>query len=196
MNSRDERHAKRLEEINALEAELDREDAQRAAERADAGAAVVDRRKGGSLRSAAFLICILLSAGALFGLSVTSFRLAGNDIEDAGRFGQAAVTSCVRQGPVTNQGFGYWDSCAATVTWENGEVERSQYSAVFASADVGTQVRVGDLGRHRTERSLVNADAPYRPWLGWIGYLLVALGFVPGLVGVLILRELLRLRRR
>jgi hypothetical protein len=196
MDSQKDRNAKHLERIKAQLADLDREDAERAAAAADPGSAVVDRRKGGTLRSAAFLISILLLAAGLFGLSVTSFRLRGHDIADAERLGQATVTSCTRRGPITNQGFGYWDSCAARVSWAGGDVEEGEYGAVFTSADVGTQVRVGDLGRHRAKRELVSADAPYRPWFAWIGYFLLAIGAVPGLIGVLILQALVKYRRR
>ncbi|BFU47662.1 DUF6346 domain-containing protein [Krasilnikovia sp. MM14-A1004] len=156
----------------------------------------MDRRKGGALRFAVFLIVVLGLATGLLGVAVTLSRLAGDDIADARRLGSATVKFCERSGPVTNKGFGYWDSCTVTVSWEGGDVERLTVGAVFTLDDVGRQVRVGDLGNHRTSRQLVRADAPYRPWLRWIGYAVGIVAFVPTLVGTLIVQELLRFRRR
>lgn len=196
MEPPDDRIAERREEIRAQEAALDAEAAERAAADNDPGAAVVDRRRSGALRSALFLIAVLVVAAGLFGVAVTLTRLAGDDFADAKRVGQAAVTSCVEQGPITNKGFGHWDSCAATITWDGGDVDRVTVGAVFTSADIGTNVRVGDLGNYRASKELVREDAPHRPWLAWIGYLVGVLAFVPTLVAVLAVRELLRIRRR
>ncbi|GAB1688682.1 DUF6346 domain-containing protein [Krasilnikovia sp. M28-CT-15] len=196
MQPPDDRIAKRLAEIRAEEAALDAEEAERRAPTADAGAEVVDRRKGGALRTAVFLIVVIGLAAGLFGVAVTLNRLAGDDIADARRLGTATVKFCERAGPVTNKGFGYWDRCTATVDWEGGGVERLTVGAVFTSDDIGKPVRVGDLGNYRTSRKLVLADAPYRPWLGWIGIAIGLVGFVPCLIGTLMVRELLRFRRR
>lgn len=196
MDPSDDRIAKRLAEIRAQEAALDREDAERAAADADPGAAVVDRRKGGAVRDAVFLIVVLAAAAGLLGLAVTFIRLAGDDFTDAQRHGTATVTSCVNHGPITNKGFGYWDSCTATITWDDGDTDRLIADAVFTAADIGTEVRVADLGDYRTSKELARAGAPHRPWLAWIGYLVGIIAFVPTLVGVLIVRELLRFRRR
>ncbi len=107
MSSFDDRVAKRHEEIAAQLAEHDREEAERRAEKASLGDGVVGRRQGSAVRAAAFLICIIVLAGGLFGVAVTLSRLAGDDIEDAHRLGTARVTRCVEAGPVTNKGFGY-----------------------------------------------------------------------------------------
>jgi hypothetical protein len=93
-------------------------------------------------------------------------------------------------------GFGYWDSCTATIVWDDGASDRVTVGAVFTSADIGTDVRVGDLGNYRTDKELARAGAAHRPWLAWIGYAAGFLGVLPALVGVLIVRELLRFRRR
>jgi hypothetical protein len=196
MNPSDDRIARRLAEIKAQEAELDRAEAERVAKDEDPATTVVSRRKGGALGSAALLIGILALAVGLLGGAVTLSRLAGDDVAGAERLGWATATSCTRQGPITNKGFGYWDSCTADITWDDGQVERFRYGAVLTSADIGTQIRVGDLGTDRSGRQLVREDAPYRPWLRWIGYLVGILALVPGLIGALIVGELLRFRRR
>ncbi len=195
MNPDNDRIAKRLAEIKAQEAKLDSEAADRQDTAADPGPVVENRRGGNRLRSAGFLVGVLLLAAGLLGTAVTLSRLAGNDIADAQRTGQAQVTSCVRHGPISNRGFGYWDSCTATIAWDDGDTDRLTVGAVFTSADIGDTVRVGDLGTYRTSKELVRADASARPWLAWIGYAVGVIALVPGLIGVLILRELVRFRR-
>lgn len=192
-----DRLAKRRAEIAEQQAALDREDAQRRDADNDTEAAVVDRRRsGGVLRSTVFLILIIVVAAGLFGLAVTLSRLAGDDFGDAQRQGKAKVTSCVRHGPISNMGFGYWDACTASITWDDGSTDRITPRAVFKSSDIGTDVRVGDLGNYRATKEVVRADATHRPWLRWIGYAVGAIAFVPALVATLTVRELLRFRRR
>lgn len=195
MESQNDRIAKRLAEIKAEEAELDRDAVERQTAATEPGPVVVNRHRGNGLRSAAFLIGVLLLAAGVLGLAVTLSRLAGDDIADGKRTGQAQVTSCMQHGPISNKGFGYWDSCTATITWDDGDVERVNVGAVFTSADIGDAVRVGDLGNYRTTRELARADLSPKPWLAWIGYVVGAIALVPGIVGVLILRELLRSSR-
>ncbi|OJF11463.1 DUF6346 domain-containing protein [Couchioplanes caeruleus] len=196
MDSHDERLAKRAAEREALEAELDREDAERAAAAADPAAAVVSRREGSATRSAAFLIGIVLLTLVLIGASITLVRMAGRDYADAKRTGQAAVDTCTKQGPITNRGFGYWEQCTVTITWDDGTIARLNSDAVFTSADIGADVRVGDLGEYKTSKKLAREDTPPRPWLTWIGLFVGFLAVLPGIVAVLIIRELLRFRRR
>lgn len=191
-----DRIAKRLAEIGEQRAALDREDAKRRAAETDTAAAVVDRRKSGALRSTVFLILLVVVAAGLFGLAVTLTRLAGKDFGNAAQQGKAQVTSCVRHGPISTKGFGYWESCTATITWDSGGTDRITVNAVFKSSDIGTEVRVGDLGSYRTSKELARADAPHRPWLAWIGYAVGAIAFIPALIVVLSTRELLRFRRR
>ncbi len=196
MDSHDERMARRAAERQAQEAQLDREEAERKAAATDLASTVVRRREGSAGRSAVFLAGLVLLAAVLLGSSVTLLRLAGRDFADAQRAGQAAVDSCNRHGPITNRGFGYWDRCTATITWDDGTVDRVTTDAVFTPADIGTPVRVGDLGEYRTSKQLAREDTPPRPWLAWIGYAVGFLGVLPGLIAVLIIRELLRFRRK
>jgi uncharacterized protein DUF6346 len=192
-----DRLAKRRAELAAQEAALDREDAKRRATDDDTAASVVDRHKSGSaLRSAAFLILIIVVAGGMFGLAVTLSRLAGDDFGDAQRQGKAKVTSCVRHGPISTMGFGYWDACTASITWDDGATDRITVAAVLKSSDIGTEVRVGDLGNYRAKKEIARADSAHRPWLRWIGYVIGAVALVPTLVATLTVRDLLRFRRR
>lgn len=196
MDSHQERMAKRAAERAALEAELDREDAARRAAVTDPAAAVVSRREGSAARSAAFLVGIVLLAAALIGTSITLVRMAGRNYGAAQRTGLAAVDSCTRHGPISNRGFGYWERCTATITWDDGTVTRLNADAVFSSADIGTDVRIGDAGQYRTSKKLAREDTPARPWLTWLGFAVGFLGVLPALVAVIIIRQLLRFRRR
>ncbi|MEU7905929.1 DUF6346 domain-containing protein [Actinoplanes sp. NPDC049118] len=128
--------------------------------------------------------------------SITFIRMAGRDYADAERTGRAVVDACDRHGPITNKGFGYWERCTVTITWDDGTVNRLNADAVFTSADVGAEIRVGDLGAYRTGKTLAREDTPSRPWLTWIGFAVGFIGVIPGLIAVLITRELLRFRRR
>ncbi len=124
---------------------------------------MVDRRKsGGALRSAAFLILIIVVAGGMFGLAVTLSRLAGDDFGDAQRQGKAEVTSCVRHGPISTMGFGYWDACTASITWDDGATGRITVAGVLKSSDIGTEVRVGDLGNYRAKKEIIAGEAALR----------------------------------
>jgi hypothetical protein len=190
----DDRTAKRLAEIREQEADLDRKAAERNADARDLGTQVV-RRDRGFLRSLLFLVGVLVLAASLIGVAVTLGRLSAEDLADAEREGQATVSSCVEHGPITTRGFGYWESCEAEIAWTGGGVERLTISVVFNSADIGSSVRVGDLGYDRSRRELARADVAPRPWLEWIGYAIGAIALLPTLVGVLLLRETLRFRR-
>jgi hypothetical protein len=125
---------------------------------------VVDRRRsGGALRSTVFLI--IIAAAGLSGLAVTLSRLAGDDFGDAQRQGTAHVTSCMRHGPISTMGFGFWDACTASITGDDGVTDRITVRGVLTSSDIGADVRVGDLGNYRTTKEITRADATHRPWL-------------------------------
>jgi hypothetical protein len=181
-----DRIAKRRAEIAEQQAALDAE----AEPRGEA-----KRRPGGAARSAIFLTLVVVLGVGLLGLAITLNRLAGSDFADAKRQGTAQVTSCVRHGPISTRGFGYWQMCTATITWDAGRTDRVTVGAVFEASEIGTQVRVGDMGNYRTSKLLTVAGTPYRPWLAWIGYVVGALAFIPVLIATLIIRELLRRRR-
>lgn len=122
---------------------------------------------------------LVLAAGLIL-TGNTMQRLAGQDMVDAQVEGQAMVSSCVRRGPITpGQGFGYWETCTATIIWDGYGQQRLTVDAVFTSADIGTSVRVGDVNDDPRDRKLARADAAARPWLTWIGYVLFGIAAVP-----------------
>jgi Family of unknown function (DUF6346) len=200
----DDRTAKLLAkleaELAAHEQEVDRQRRQREREAAERAARDRDasplRRLAERVWSFLFVLGIVVLAAGLGGLAITLSRMSPHDMADARREGQATVGSCERHGPITNRGFGYWEGCDVRVVWSDGEVEDEFVEEVFRSADIGTPVRVGDMGRHRTERVFARPDAPPRPWLDWLSYAVAAVAFVPTFVAVLILKELLSFRRK
>jgi hypothetical protein len=126
-------------------------------------------------------------------------RLAGDPKAVEGHaksWRQAEVASCEQRGPVSTKGFGRWQSCTASVFWDDGDNEYVYGTEMFTSADIGTPVRVGEVGRHRTEPVLARADAGERPWLRWIGYLVLIIAIPPGLLTTLLLSAMLRSRKR
>jgi hypothetical protein len=200
----DDQTAKRIAEIRqelaAQEQELDRHLEQH--EREAAERAIRDRdtpalrRAGRGIRSFLVVLGILVLAVGLTGLAVTLNRMSPDDVSGAEREGQATVRSCRGHGPISFRGFGYWQSCDVQLVWEDGQVESEFVDEVFSSSDIGTAVRVGDLGRHRTHRVVARADAVSRPWLDWLSYGVGALALIPTFVAVMILKEFVRIRRR
>jgi Family of unknown function (DUF6346) len=194
------RIAKIREDLAERERELDRR--QRRRQRAAAEREVRDRKTRAPQRARhtalwyVFLVGILALAFGLGGVAITLNRLAGEDMADARREGVAKVSSCSKRGPIDSKGFGYWESCEAEIVWDDGEVERWVFPVVFNSSDVGTAVRVGDLGRSRSGRELARADEDRRSWLAWISYGLGVIAVIPGLLAVIFLQESLRSRKK
>lgn len=203
MKPLDDRYAKRLAELRQELAEQERElvlqQEQREREAAERETQdrinPVKRRKGNRVTSLLFLVAILALPVGLTGLAVTLNRMSPNDMADAQREGQATVRSCVKHGPISHRGFGYWYGCSVEIAWSDGQVQREVVQDVFAASDIGTQVRVGDLGKHRTRQVLARADMAPRPWLDWLSYAVGAIAIVPTFVAVMLLAELLNFRK-
>ncbi|MBG0563018.1 DUF6346 domain-containing protein [Actinoplanes aureus] len=194
MESWEERIARRRAELNARVEADEREEQERLA--ASAANDAVEHRTSGALRSTVFMLGLILITGTLIMLAITFSRLSGRDFSEAERTGQAEVASCEQRGPVSTKGFGRWQSCTASVFWDDGDNEYVYGTEMFTSADIGTPVRVGEVGRHRTEPVLARADAGERPWLRWIGYLVLIIAIPPGLLTTLLLSAMLRSRKR
>lgn len=195
MDAQEDRLKHRLAAIRQQEEKLDREAAERGSPAGNVVAPIVQRRRSGPLRSFVFMLALFVVAAGLLGLAVTLNRWAGEDMGAGSRPGQALVSACTERGPVTNRGFGYWQSCEARVVWDDGDAEDVTIGAIFTTADVGDTVEVGDLGTHRGDRQLARADEPYRAWLGWLSYAVGAVAVLPGLVWVLLMRQVLSFRR-
>jgi hypothetical protein len=167
-----------LDELDRQEEQLDREAVGRQVVRRETP---VLRRAGRFLSSLLTLVGVLALIAVLAGVAVTLHRLAGRGMGDAPRLGQAAVSSCVRHGPVSTRGFGYWQTCRVEITWADGAVERSTVDELFKSSDIGRAVKVGDPENASTHdpRTLARADVAARPWLKWLSYAVGVVAVVP-----------------
>lgn len=66
----------------------------------------------------------LWAAMILLGLTgMTHFEPQAGTVDVSNR-GVARVVGCEREGPVSLNGYGYWETCQADVVWEDGRTER------------------------------------------------------------------------
>ncbi|MEU4162442.1 DUF6346 domain-containing protein [Actinoplanes sp. NPDC026670] len=192
MGSQDDRIARYRAELEAAEAELQREKAEQEAVDSGAEATAAGERGSRRLRDLGFLVGVLTLSLLLVGVSMTLTGMAGHDIGDARRTGSATVTSCERRGPVTNRGFGFHERCAVTIRWDDGTATRLVDDGTFRSADIAHEVRVGYLGTRKYALELAREDTPYRPWFTWVGVLAGLIAAVPGILAVMMLHAYVR----
>jgi hypothetical protein len=163
--------------IDAMKAQLERDRAEADAVRPNP-APTAGKREGGRLLSLAVLAGVALLSLGLVGAGITLTNLAGHDFDKARVAGWATVRDCEQRGPVTNRGFGYWDSCRVLIRWDDGRTDSVLSNGMFSPADTGRDVRVGYLGESNSDLDLAREGTPARPWLRWIG---VSVGLVGGL---------------
>ncbi|GGN97064.1 hypothetical protein GCM10010112_88890 [Actinoplanes lobatus] len=186
MDPHDDPMAKYRAKAAEMRAALDREMAEDEAK--GAAMSAVSEHRGGTLRLVAAMAGIAVLSLAIVGFGITLVGMSHHDFDDAHGTGWAVVEACDRHGPVTNQGFGYWDSCRFTVRWDDGTADDDLVSdGLFASADIGRDVRVGYLDRSADSMELAREDTPPRPWFKWIGVVVGIIGGLPLLViGIMI----------
>ncbi|GAA4957262.1 DUF6346 domain-containing protein [Actinoplanes utahensis] len=173
--------------IEAARAEIEHEQAEMEASAPDPETSVVDRRKGSTLRDVTVLALILVLSFLVMGSGFTLLRSAGRDFSASERLGWASVTACAEHGPISTKGFGYWGTCRIVIRWDDGTTDRLVNDADFSDADIGREIRIGYVGEHRYQLELAREDAPYRPWLTWIGVVVALVGGIPlFIIGVLI----------
>lgn len=134
-------------------------------------------------RSAIDLLLALI-AWALIMASFTVDTITNGDqlLEDKLRTGVAQATECVRYGPVSRSGFGYWYECRAEVTWRDGtRLAVSTRGSILTPEDVGRPVQVRETGGGRPGNELHRVDDPPRIW-GVVVFLLL---FLAGLLCIL-----------
>lgn len=154
--------------------EFEQEQADRRAEEQREAASPVRRKtQAGPLKTIGVYLGIILVGVFLIEFVLTIAQFTGNDMEDAKTRGQAKVLSCQRHGPI-GQGFGYWDECTAEVTWDNGVRENVTIDkrGFFSASEIGTTVRIGDLGYHRGGRSFARPELPPRLLVDVVGVVL------------------------
>ncbi|HIW61237.1 MAG TPA: hypothetical protein H9881_02160 [Candidatus Stackebrandtia excrementipullorum] len=132
-----------------------------------------------------FIGVVLLLAG----WTAMNFRggVAPDDIADRDE-ATATVNTCEEVGPLSLSGVGYWWSCRATVTTQDGD----SYDQVFNGSqfdpdDRGEQFRVVNAGQY--SNSWTRADIPARNW----ATVATAIGLIGGAICLIMgFRGLLR----
>lgn len=105
----------------------------------------------------------------------------------------ADVTRCVRVGPLSGNGFGYWWECAATIRSEGGrETSTVLRRSIVSPSDVGTPVSLRAACPDATDTDCsygrpANAALGIAVWAFQYVHLLILLGFL-----VFVLRYLAR----
>jgi hypothetical protein len=181
MRSVHERMLKLIQNQRQEHEEFEREQADRRAEEKREAASPVQRgAQAGPLKTVSVYLGIILVGVLLLELVMTIAQFTGNDMEYAKARGQAKVISCQRHGPI-GEGFGYWDECTAEVTWDNGVRENVTIDkrGFFSASEIGTTVRIGDLGYHRGGRSFARPELPPRLLVDVVG---VVLGVAASLI--------------
>jgi hypothetical protein len=111
---------------------------------------------------------LVMAAWVLLLLSFTVGTVTNLDdaFEGRSREGVARATECVKYGPVSRSGFGYWYRCRAEVTWRDGKRQsRSTRGSILTPDDIGRQVQVRETPRTRRHRGyLYRVDDPPRLW--------------------------------
>jgi hypothetical protein len=173
MRSVQERMLRLIQNQRQEHEEFEQEQAARRRGGAGGRAPVQRRAQGGAAKTVSAYLGIILVALVLIELMMTIAQFTGNDMEDAKARGQAKVVSCQRHGPI-GEGFGYWDECTAEVTWDNGVRENVTIDkrGFFSASEIGTTVRIGDLGYHRGGRSFARPELPPRLLVDAVGVVL------------------------
>lgn len=113
------------------------------------------------LRSVARLVAgvvglVLWGTVALAGLSGLTYYKPASAAVAIGDRGTARVADCVRSGPVSFNGLGYWWECEADVVWDGGGAERVRVDVgQFTPDDRGRDIRVLQRLEHSTKAGKV-----------------------------------------
>lgn len=120
---------------------------------------------------------VALGIAMIFG-TYTLERFDGVDVGKAFMRGTATITSCTQKGPIGFDGYGFYDECSGSITWEDGSPDRLTQRPGFDSGDIGTTVTVGKVGTP-DDFQITSEALPARPWLAWIGRIIAVLALVP-----------------
>lgn len=187
---------RRMDELLA-QAEADVTRTRAARNTPDSGAG---KRRGTFFGSLLGVVILLLLAFVLLATAMTLGRFTGADFTEATRRGTATVEQCQRRGPISLNGFGFYDRCTVRIAWEGGLSSRVVIDdpGFIKGEKPGETFQIGQNPGSRGSTSYSRPELPDRGWLGWIGALVGFLGVLP-LLGVFVyLRETVKdaLRRR
>lgn len=110
----------------------------------------------------------LVVAAVVLGLSaltVNTVTLGTQAFESEARQGVARAVECVRYGPVSGSGFGYWYECQAEVAWNDDSRQTlSTRNSVLTPDHFGRDVRVQETRDGRRGNGFYRLDDPPRAW--------------------------------
>jgi hypothetical protein len=150
-----------------------------------AAAAVRPRRL--ARRAGVDILLLVLGLVSFLGsLSIgTALHLSADDTIIA--TGLAHIDSCVRDGPVSRSGLGFWYTCHAEVSWHNGH--RSGITArgsAFTPADIGHAIRIEEHEARNRDGGRLGSDfLPAGTKASTGAFVLVFLAMIVG-IGLLI----------
>ncbi|WP_250035640.1 DUF6346 domain-containing protein [Paractinoplanes maris] len=174
MTDDDNRRAERRRRMDELLGEAEENVAR---SRAARERPVVEERRG-TVWGSALGVVILLALATVFYLgSRTVGRFSGPDFADASRQGTATVESCERQGPITTKGFGYFDACTVSITWNDGAGPR----ILIDEPGFMKGEKPGDtfeIGQNSGTRGSVGYSRPEVPDRGWVTAVQVVLAVI------------------
>ncbi|MET0425547.1 MAG: DUF6346 domain-containing protein [Actinoplanes sp.] len=154
-----------------------------------------------SAAGSALVVVVLLLAGLLLvGVALTLGRFTGADYAEARRQGVATVQECERRGPVTLNGFGYFDQCTVEIAWATGPSSRVLLDepGFIRGEKPGDTFEIGENSGSRGSLAYSRPELPDRSWLGWLAAFVGFLGAVPVLLVLFLIKGMITdaLRRR
>lgn len=118
-----------------------------------------------TLGKAVAVVVVWIVLSLLFATAGSLHRGTGvNSPSDPERPAVARVESCTRVGPVSSDGFGFYDDCRVTVSVEGRVVNTTVRGSVVTSADVGRDV---DFRESCADKGKDLDDCKYGRAVGW-----------------------------
>jgi uncharacterized protein DUF6346 len=152
---------------------------------------VVEVRRGKWLTNLFGIVILLTLSFVLIGVAMTIGRFTGHDYADARRTGTATVQQCERRGPITLDGFGFYDQCTVTIAWTSGTSSRVLIDkpGFFKGEKTGDTFQIGEHTGSRGSIGYSRPELPDRGWVTAIGITLWIIGILPLLAVIFYLRE-------
>ncbi|GIF25739.1 hypothetical protein BJ973_004014 [Actinoplanes tereljensis] len=155
---------------------------------------VVEVKRSKWLTNLVGIIILLALSFVLIATSMTIGRFTGHDFADARRTGTATVEQCERRGPISLDGFGYYDQCTVTIAWNNGPSSRVLIDkpGFFKGEKPGDTLQIGEHTGSRGSIGYSRPELPDRGWVTAIGIALWIIGALPLMAVLFYLREIFR----
>ncbi|MEV4343535.1 DUF6346 domain-containing protein [Actinoplanes sp. NPDC049596] len=158
---------------------------------ADEKGPIVEVRRSKWLTNLIGIVILLAVSFGLIGTALTISRFTGHDFADARRTGTATVQECERRGPITLDGFGYYNQCTVTIAWTSGPSSRVLIDkpGFFKGEKPGDTFQVGEHPGSRGSIGYSRPELPDRGWVTAIGIALWIIGVLPLLAVLVYVRE-------